>query len=372
MTLRPSILLAPRTVTTEIALEPAVNFVNTCLLITYAGHNYGVDEWVERTAAALPDHLHRQGRTLFAGIIGLMDVIVCGRWPSVEAYLAWLETLDPDTMRADIVRAMLAEAAHIAAETGTAVDQPAPGDLLDSADVYVSLIDSTVAAHKGDPLVYPDSLREGHALLNDPPALHRTLLEYLREMWHAVLHPQWERSLPVLQESADALRRLDAEGLTALEAIRVITGRDMRGMIDEELADTEHLIFVPTAHIGPYLSWYKEGKTTWMLFRARVPEGVRPRSPEITRSEILVRMSALDDDTRLRILELITQHDELCAQDIITTLDVSQSAASRHLRQLVATGYLVERRSEGNKCYRLNPERIEATLRALSNFLLGR
>jgi DNA-binding MarR family transcriptional regulator len=52
-------------------------------------------------------------------------------------------------------------------------------------------------------------------------------------------------------------------------------------------------------------------------------------------------------------------------------LDLSQSATSRHLKQLSATGYLSERRCNGAKCYALNPERLENTLKAISNFLLG-
>jgi hypothetical protein len=50
-------------------------------------------------------------------------------------------------------------------------------------------------------------------------------------------------------------------------------------------------------------------------------------------------------------------------------LELSQSAASRHLRQLTATGYLVERRSQVAKCYSLNPARVDDTLRALKRFL---
>jgi ArsR family transcriptional regulator, arsenate/arsenite/antimonite-responsive transcriptional repressor len=92
-------------------------------------------------------------------------------------------------------------------------------------------------------------------------------------------------------------------------------------------------------------------------------------SPALSRSELLVRLSALADDTRLQILELLTQHDELCAQDVIEMLDLSQSAASRHLRQLTATGYLLERRREVAKCYSLNPQRVDDTLRALKRFL---
>ena len=52
-------------------------------------------------------------------------------------------------------------------------------------------------------------------------------------------------------------------------------------------------------------------------------------------------------------------------------LNLSQSATSRHLKQLNVTGFLTERRYTGAKCYDLNPQRIEDTLMVLSLFLLG-
>jgi DNA-binding transcriptional ArsR family regulator len=105
------------------------------------------------------------------------------------------------------------------------------------------------------------------------------------------------------------------------------------------------------------------------MFGARLPAGARVQSPALSRSELLVRLNALADDTRLEILELMTKHEELCAQDIITLLNLSQSSASRHLRQLSATGYLIERRRDVAKCYSLNLDRVEDTLQALRRFM---
>ena len=147
-----------------------------------------------------------------------------------------------------------------------------------------------------------------------------------------------------------------------------MTGRDFRGIWDEW---GKELIFVPSPHIGPYVTRFDAEKNVMsrIIFGARLPEGARVSSPALSRSELLVRLSGLADDTRLQILELLTTHDELCAQDVIEMLDLSQSAASRHLRQLTATGYLVERRREVAKCYSLNPQRVDDTLRALKRFL---
>jgi DNA-binding transcriptional ArsR family regulator len=110
-------------------------------------------------------------------------------------------------------------------------------------------------------------------------------------------------------------------------------------------------------------------RTLYLLFGARQPQGAVNLSPELSRSELLVRVTALADDTRLRILHFIAQNGEQRSPDVIRHLNLSQSAASRHLQQLSATGYLVERWREGSKWYSLNPDRIDDTFRALSRFL---
>jgi len=175
----------------------------------------------------------------------------------------------------------------------------------------------------------------------------------------------------MLRESVRAFSRLDFSEMSKLEAARTITGQDMEGW--ESKLETEHpLVFVPNAHIGPYLSRFHQGEAMGFVFGARLPSGSQVVAPDLSRAEIVVRLGALADDTRLSILRSVTENEELSSQEIIRRLDLSQSAASRHLKQLSATGYLSERRCQGAKCYRLNPERIEDTLRAVSSFLLAR
>jgi len=79
----------------------------------------------------------------------------------------------------------------------------------------------------------------------------------------------------------------------------------------------------------------------------------------------MIQLSALNDDTRLHILELLTHHRELCSADFQQMLNLSQSSASRHLRQLVASGFLDERRRDLNKYFSLNTRRIQETSAAI-------
>lgn len=82
--------------------------------------------------------------------------------------------------------------------------------------------------------------------------------------------------------------------------------------------------------------------------------------------------SALADDTRLQILQMIAERDEMRSQEIMEAINLSQPSVSRYLSQLTVAGYLQERRANGAKAYILNEDRIEKTLKAVSAFLLGR
>ena len=64
---------------------------------------------------------------------------------------------------------------------------------------------------------------------------------------------------------------------------------------------------------------------------------------------------ALSDETRLRILALLT-HGELCVCDLMVTLDLPQSTVSRHLAYLRNAGLVEDRRQGIWMYYRLANE----------------
>ena len=55
-------------------------------------------------------------------------------------------------------------------------------------------------------------------------------------------------------------------------------------------------------------------------------------------------LKATADETRLRILYLLSAHGELCVCDIHEALGITQSRASRHLRTLREAGLVQDRR----------------------------
>ncbi|ELZ95116.1 ArsR family transcriptional regulator [Haloferax mucosum ATCC BAA-1512] len=78
----------------------------------------------------------------------------------------------------------------------------------------------------------------------------------------------------------------------------------------------------------------------------------------------LAAMKALGNDTRYRVVRLLTAADELCVCEITPLLDVSESAVSHALSDLTDAG-LVTRRKDGTWRYYRSTPLAERLLTAL-------
>jgi DNA-binding transcriptional ArsR family regulator len=344
----------------SVALEPVHNILNSMILLHKANEKSGYGEWLAQTAASLPPQLLHNNLLVLEGLH--YAVMPTRSWPGFQAYLNYLADVDPTVLRDTILDAYT----NLGCEDEE-IPLAQPVDMLATLGTFLDYLQARFP---------PDHINlqiesEAYALLKEPPAMRETIVTHLQTMWTNYFAVEWSRITPMLQSSVAAFQQVDFTGLTPLEATRQIIGQEVpegwKRML--ESAEFDQLIFVPSAHIGPYLRVFKANGLTWLFFGARLPQGVHISSPDLSRSELLVRLGALADDTRLRILHLLSQRGELCSKDIISELDLSQSAASRHLQQLSATGYLSERRVEGAKCYSLSLERIQDTFQALEYFL---
>jgi ArsR family transcriptional regulator len=352
----------------SVSLEPAHNALYSLwLLIPEAGDMSGVGEWVSRTRAALTSE---ERETLHLILFGLYHAVVPEHsWSSFPAFVDHLATCDPVALRDKMLRDYAGRSKKTR-ECAPVTDESWSEALaaLESVDAYLGFL-----RERFDQARLDEELEaRAYSYVVDPPAMQELIVAHLREMWSRFLAPEWERVLPMLQDSVTAFQQLDLSNMSKLEAARLVTGQPLREEKWERMLEQiERVIFVPTAHTGPYLGKLHSDDTVWMLFGARLPEGVSFHAPDLSRAEIIVRLNTLADDNRLRILKLISEKGELCSQEIMERLELSQSAASRHLKQLSASGYLAERRRSGSKCYALELERIQGTLDAISNFLLG-
>jgi DNA-binding transcriptional ArsR family regulator len=363
------VILTPATVQVRVMLHEAITLMNSLRLSNIADVHSGLGEWVQTTAHAL-DAERKQRNNIAAEVV---DHVACVmKAIASREHMTFLELIK------EVEAAPLDDFREAMLGWVREKSENYPGDevILASRESYIDYIRELVAekwAKKGEN--FDDGAWElrYHYIMN-LQQLKDDSVEHLRYMWENYLKAEWKRTKPMLQEAVEAFSQVDFSDMTGFEAIEAITNRNMRGKDDfeENLRQAETLTFVPSAHLGPYIGWGPA--EDWprhivFLFGARMPKNAAVKSTALGRSELLVRLNALADETRLKILELLTVHEELCAQDFITELDLSQSSASRHLRQLTASGFLSERRRDVAKCYTLNPDRIDDTIRALKEFL---
>ncbi len=341
-------------------VEPVFNALYSLLLLTKVDHLSGLDEWVTRTAVALPPDRRYMNQVVLIGVH--YAVVPTRSWSSFPRYMDDLARQDPIALRDRVFDAYFSMGKD-KGESMAGLMKPTIPELLADQPLYFSFLRERFNSFD------EEVEAEAHLLLNDPPKLKETVVSHLRYMWTHVMAPEWERVQPLLQTCVDAYRQIDFSGKSIDEAIQQVVDQKPDEWCQKAASKAERVVFVPSAHVGPYQGRYLVNRTLYLLFGARQPQGLASLWPDLSRSELLVRMTALADDNRLRILHLIAQNGEMCSPDIIRQLDLSQSAASRHLQQLSATGYLVERRREGAKCYTLGQDRIEDTFRALSKFL---
>lgn len=357
MTISSDAIAPAKRLPAQIALDPVYNNLNSLALVNLAGRRANIGEWPVGAAAAMTPALRRTHQLLFDGLPDLLtpdqdDV-------EFPAYLKRLAAQRPHDLRERLVgRVFGPEAA------------PPAGASIDIA-AYLARVELLHPGAALDPALRADL----KALLDDPPALHDLVVAHLGSMWETALADEWqrERSRPLgLEHQIGVFRQQIVAGAVAAETFRACTGRALPGDLLQPRADVDRIVLSPSAHNGWHVSaWYGDG-TLRIFFGAPPNYAALLRSSAIGGPELRARLAALADDARLGILALLAQHHELPAQEIIARLDLSQSSVSRHLKQLIAVGYLVERRGSGaNKIYSLGPLSLDGTIRALDQLLAG-
>jgi DNA-binding transcriptional ArsR family regulator len=345
-----------------VALEPVHNMFYSFALLYKAEHLSGLGEWVTRTVAALtPEERERHALVT----TGLHYAIQPNQhWPSFPAYLDHLESLPPMALR-DKLLSVYASFDRCPDSADATVDWD---EVLKNEENYLDFLRQRFERKALDEKIEA----RAYTYVVDPPAMQKLIVSHMRDMWERFLKPEWERVTPMLSESTEAFQQIDFTTMNRIDTARLITGQELKEIHLEKAFDkASRVIFVPSAHIGPYIGKvWGDDEVLWFLFGARLPEGTRAHTSDLSRNEILIRLTALSDDIRLQILRLVADEGEKQSQEIMTRLALSQSSASRHLKQLSAVSYLSERRCGGAKCYSLNAKRIEDTLRATALFLL--
>ncbi|HHW85940.1 MAG TPA: metalloregulator ArsR/SmtB family transcription factor [Chloroflexi bacterium] len=215
---------------------------------------------------------------------------------------------------------------------------------------------------------------EAEALLADPVALQQRIIAHLRHLWSALLAAEWQRHAHLLSQMTSTLNEVifsqpHWQAADPFNVLRFLlqTEPDDRQLV--QAAGVRQVLLVLSPHLHAHLARFDQDATLWVV-RTFDPQLLR-RDP-LRRAEALGPLHALADDTRLRILELLVEHGEQRAQEIIARLAGSQGNVSRHLKQLVGAGFVRERRAgDANKLYTYDPAGLQRTM-FLARQLLSR
>jgi DNA-binding transcriptional ArsR family regulator len=366
----PELLTADALGVASIALEPAHNVMASMHLLNRCRTKLPPTPWVEKMLPELPDALLHRVDLAFEGLS--YATIPIRSWPSFPDYLDELKKTDPNELRDRVLRAyaqmpLLGSSDHPKVMADV-TDHSVPFDhrsMLSSRDAFFDYM-----LQRYDEAKITRSIEEeAYEYLVEPPRMRDLLVSTMQELWEGFLEKEWIADGDALDACIQAFEELEPAQKSKIEVAREILGAEKADHYRTTIESMDRVIFVPSRHVGAYNLAFRAGSNLWIIFGARVPKDSSVTSPELDRGEILLRMSALADETRLRILELLSSEGELRSQDIMQRLSLSQSAASRHLNQLSANGFLRVRKHEGAKAFRINPDRVDEVLQNLSHFL---
>ncbi|HEY69345.1 MAG TPA: winged helix-turn-helix transcriptional regulator [Anaerolineae bacterium] len=335
-------------------IAPTINALHSLSSIADARDSPGIGSWAAETREKLSEEEWENHLILmkWIGAEALINILP-GEEPrsSFPAYLHALSAIPPEVLRDELFNWMTSrESARLNFKIHPAVTNPR--QLLESREAF---LDAYTKPEK-PPEENQTAIRV-FDLLSDPPALKDLVLNHLTLIWETHLKEEWDRRLPELEEAVEGYKQINVSGMSHFEVIEAITRRNVRGVFRPEvLQEIDVLRFIPSPHSGPYILKTGDGEELQITFGAyQLGERVRGIGA-LEGTQVVDRLKALGDETRLEILRALKAEGELRTQEIIDRFALSKSAASRHMRQLVATGIVDVRTDEDglSKFYRLN------------------
>lgn len=367
-------IIAPQPVTMSVQSHVVADVLATIALLPRQGgdeRHIGINEWVDRVRLSLSEK-DLYETTLVIWGLGNEGLINAVDDPTVQndfaTYLEKLRNLPPEKLR-DTCLHWLLHSTH-----RRVVSEYAPFDAVD-ADALLADRDFFIAYV--DKNVQKNYLAENTSAMVDlylnPQQAHDMTVRVLSHLWETYFRDEWQRHQPDIKRVEEAFAQVDTSAMSTLEAMQLITGRDLRTVFDPaELSTLEQIIFVPSKHNGPYVVWFGNDTTLYLIFTARVPSQLLVNDGNDYDLNVLIqRFKALSDDNRVDVLLAIRQHGELNTQDIIEKFDLNKSAASRYLGQLFANGFIQERRDTDGKTkfYSINDPVIDEFLHSIARLL---
>jgi DNA-binding transcriptional ArsR family regulator len=348
-----------------VSVEPAVNAFTSMILVCHNDDSPGLHEWVTRTQAQMSADEQFRHQLVINGLY--YSVIRQLHAPSFEVYMKQLDTTPPEQFRHSLLHAY-DQIYEEYKEDLSGVGKPDWDNALSSPSKYVSQL---VAIFGEDKTNIGVETRVYDYVMN-PPELKKLVTSHIYWFWETFLRDEWKRVESMIQETTRAFNKLDLKDLSRRELFGLITGKEFHESKSMGyLESAKELVFIPNPHIGPYMRTIIIRGTANIVFGARLPEGSGVHIPELDRTEIVSKMAALADETRLSILRLLAERGEMRSSEIMDEIKLGQPSVSRYLAQLTANGFINEKRMNSAKVYSINPEKFDKIFQAITNYLFS-
>lgn len=357
----------------QVAAEPVRNMIYSLLLIEKTKVLSGLNHWPIDVSNALTPEEKKRHRLVIEGFY--FTITPEKNWTSFPSYVDFLRGKRAEAIRDRLILEYIDKSEKglqgVDEEFKLSEDTVDIDAVLESEESYIRFLQSVI--YEGTALD-EDLEREAYSYLVMPQALKSMIVDHLSMIWDRFLAEEWVKVERIVIDSVNAFNQIDFTGMDIYEVVKKITDKDFthifKGHTIRKMEKISRYVFIPSPHVGPYMNKLIQGKTMWIFFGARLPEGIRFEAPALDHQEIVTKLSAISDRTRLTILKHIASVGERSSGQIIKDLNLSQSAASRHLKQLSATGLLDERRVQNGKFYRINKEKIKNIFKSVINYLI--
>jgi ArsR family transcriptional regulator len=209
--------------------------------------------------------------------------------------------------------------------------------------------------------------REVAELVSDGEHLRSRLVAALEQFWYGTYAEELEATRPLMERSVAYHRAWSRRNVFGEEFLAV-TGRLILDPIAEVLPHVDALTYMPSCYVGPYVAFTHWANRMIVFYNCRsAPTGYDLEGSD-ARTTLYPLLKALAVETRLQIAAFLRGR-ELCAQQIVEQLDISQPAVSRHLNLMTAAGTLTIRREGGAKYYSLSHDALSRLADGLRIFL---
>jgi DNA-binding transcriptional ArsR family regulator len=215
---------------------------------------------------------------------------------------------------------------------------------------------------------------------NSPRRLIERFCGMLEAYWTAAFAAEWRRIEPEIAASIEhGGRELAAVGLYGfLESLGLEIRVDRAAQRFSfarlhqhvvEIGPDEQLVLNPSYYLWPHVRVNCEAPWPYQVAYP-TPFSRRRARLDLPPAELVRPLKALAHDLRLEIIRLVAERPR-STQELAPLLRLSESAASKHLRQLSDAHILSSTRDGYYVLYRLEQERLDSIASALRAFVLG-